>query len=96
MKVSFRTGSVNNLEIYDWELFDYEEKYISPNNGITAYLMKYGRSIDLGKEKIELRSAAGETDSSIVFMHNNLLYTIYGNTSSGEMKLIIDSFIINH
>lgn len=95
MVVSFLTGSGNDLENQDWEFFDYAEKYTSPINGITAYLMKYGGSIALGEEEIELRSAAGEADLVTVFVNDNLLYTISGNVPSDEMKRIVDGFIIS-
>jgi hypothetical protein len=95
MSVSFLTGNGENLENNSWEFFDYEEKYTSPINGITAYLMKYGGSITLGEEEIELRLAAGEADSVIVFVDDNLLYTIAGNVPSDDMKRIVDGFIIS-
>lgn len=95
MTISLITGSGGDLENHNWEFFDYEEKYISPVNGITAYLMKYAGSIGLGDEKIALRSAAGETNSIIVFANDNLLYTISGNVPSDEMKRIVDGFIIS-
>ncbi|HCS72726.1 MAG TPA: hypothetical protein DIW17_02490 [Clostridiales bacterium] len=96
ISVSFLTGSGEDMVNQNWEFFDYKEKYTSPTNGITAYLMKYGGGIALGEEQIKLRSAAGEADSVTVFVNDNLLYTISGNIPSDEMKRIVDGFIINN
>lgn len=95
MTVSFVTGGGNDVEKRPWEFFDYEEKYVSPENNITAFLMKHSGSIMLGGEKLALRAAAGEPGISAVFVRNNLLYTLSGNIPSSEMKRIVDAFIVS-
>lgn len=94
MTISFVTGEGKDVEKRPWEFFDYEEKYVSPENGITAYLMKNSENITLGGEKIALRVAAGEPGIIAVFVRNNLLYSLSGNISSNEMKRIVDAFIM--
>jgi hypothetical protein len=95
MAISFVTGGSDDVEKRPWEFFDYEEKYVSPENGITAYLMKHTGSITLGGEKIALRAAAGDPGIIAVFVKNNLMYSLSGNIPSNEIKRIVDAFIMS-
>ncbi|MEN6316200.1 MAG: hypothetical protein ABFD25_18360 [Clostridiaceae bacterium] len=95
MTISFVTGGGADVEKGPWEFFDYEEKYLSPENNITAYLMKPSGSIIMGGKKIALREAAGEPGIIAVFVWDNLLYTLSGNIPSSEMKRIVDAFIVS-
>ncbi|XID93881.1 hypothetical protein ACF3MZ_04970 [Paenibacillaceae bacterium WGS1546] len=94
MKVSFFTGRGAKHEMDNLDNYDYEEKYISPVNGITAYLLKNTFQAESEEKSLLMYAAGSITDKITVFVHNNLLYTIYGNIPSSEMKKIIDSFII--
>ena len=94
MRVSFFTGRGANYETGNWDIYDYEEKYISPVNGITAYILTDTFQIASGEKKLLLYAAGNTTDKITVFAHDNLFYTIYGNIPSSEMKKIIDSFVI--
>lgn len=94
MKVSFFTGRGANHEMDNLDNYDYEEKYISPVNGITAYLLKNTFQAESEEKSLLMYAAGTITDKMTVFVHDNLLYTIYGNIPSPEMKKIIDSFVI--
>lgn len=94
MTVMFFTGRGDNYKTDNWEIYDYEEKYISPVNGITAYLLTDTFQIASGEERLLISAAGNSTDKITVFIHDNLFYTISGNIPSSEMKKIIDSFVI--
>lgn len=94
LRVSFFTGRGANYETDNWDIYDYEEKYISPVNGITAYLLTDTFQITSGEKSLLIYAAESTTDKITVFVHDNLFYTISGNIPSSEMKKIIDSFVI--
>lgn len=94
MKVSFFTGRGAEYEMDNLDSYNYEEKYISPVNGITAYLLKDTFQATSDESSLLMYAAGGITERLTVFVHDNLLYTLYGNIPSSEMKEIIDAFII--
>ncbi|MFD0710985.1 hypothetical protein [Paenibacillus sp. GCM10027626] len=95
MRVLFFTGGSINYGTDNWDIYDYEEKYISPVNGITAYLLTNTFQVESGEERLLIYAANNTTDKITVFVHDNLFYTISGNIPSSEMKKIIDSFVID-
>ncbi|GIP32031.1 hypothetical protein [Paenibacillus sp. J2TS4] len=94
MSVLFFTGKGANYETDNWDIYDYDEKYISPVNGITAYLLTNTFQVESGEERLLIYAADNTTDKITVFVHDNLFYTISGNIPSSEVKKIIDSFVI--
>lgn len=94
MKVSFFTGSGAEYEMDNLDTYHYEEKYISPVNGMTAYLLKDTFQATSDESSLLMYAAGSITDKLTVFVHDNLLYAIYGNIPSSEMKKIIDAFVI--
>ncbi|GBG07657.1 hypothetical protein PAT3040_02213 [Paenibacillus agaridevorans] len=94
MKVSFFTGRGAEYEMDNLDTYNYEEKYISPVNGITAYLLKDTFQATSDESSLLMYAAGSITEKLTVFVHDNLLYTIYGNIPSSEMKKIIDAFVI--
>ncbi|WP_127588980.1 hypothetical protein [Paenibacillus koleovorans] len=96
MKVSFFTGRGAQYEMDNLDTYNYEEKYISPVNGITAYLLKDTFQAASEESSLLMYAAGSITEKLTVFVHDNLLYTIYGNIPSSEMKKIIDAFVIEN
>lgn len=94
MKVSFFTGRGAEYEMDNLDTYNYEEKYISPVNGITAYLLKDTFQATSDESSLLMYTAGSITEQLTVFVHDNLLYTIYGNIPTSEMKKIIDAFVI--
>lgn len=94
MKVMFFTGGGANYEANNLDVYNYEEKYISPVNGITAYFLRDTSQIASNEERLLTYAAGDRTDAVTVFVHDQLFYTISGNIPSDEMKQIIDSFVI--
>jgi len=94
MKVLFFTGGGASYETDNWDIYDYGEKYISPVNGITAYLLTDTLQVRSSEKSLLSYAAENITDKITVFAYKNLFYTIYGNIPSSEMKKIIDSFVI--
>lgn len=94
MKVSFFTGRGVEYEMGNLDTYNYEEKYISPVNGITAYFLKDTFQAASHERSLLMYAAGSITEKLTVFVHDNLLYTIYGNIPSSEMKKIIDAFVI--
>lgn len=94
MRIMFFTGRGADYETGHWDIYDYEEKYLSPVNDITAYLLTNTFQIASGEERLLVYTAEATTEKIAVFVHDNLFYTISGNVPSTEMKKIIDSFVI--
>lgn len=94
MKVLFFTGRGAEYEMDNLDTYSYVEKYISPVNGIAAYLLKDTFQATSEENSLLMYAAGGITERVTVFVHNNLFYTIYGNIPSSEMKKIIDAFVI--
>lgn len=94
MNVLFFTGRGTNYVTENWGIYDYEERYRSPVNGITAYLLTNTFQVESGQNRLLIYAANNTTDKITVFVHDNLFYTISGNIPSYEMKKIIDSFVI--
>lgn len=94
LRVSFFTGSGGTYETDNWDIYDYEEKYRSPVNGITAYLLTDTFRVTSGEKSLLLYAAESPADKITVFVHDHLIYTLSGNIPSSEMKKIIDSFVI--
>lgn len=94
MKVMFFTGGGANYEADNLDVYNYEEKYISPVNGITAYFLRDTSQIASNEERLLIYAAGTKTDAVTVFVHGDLFYTISGNVPSEEMKQIIDSFVV--
>lgn len=94
MSVIFFTETDNNYEMNNLEKYNYEEKYTSTANGITAYILDSDLHLS-SKENTLLSNAAGTaTGKMAVFVHDNLFYIMTGHIPTVEMKNIIDSFII--
>lgn len=93
MRVMFFTETGANYQLNNMEDYNYEEKYTSPLNGITAYILKDTVQAASSEQKMLSYVAGTTTDKITVFVHDNLFYTITGNIPTSEMKTIIDSFI---
>lgn len=94
MSVMFFTESGENHQLNNLDQYNYEEKYTSPSNNITAYLLKGSFQFSSSDETLLSYAADTITDKITVFVHDNLFYTISGDIPSSEMKKIIDSFVI--
>lgn len=94
MKVAFFTGSGAAYEMDNLETYHYEEKYTSPVNGITAYLLSDTFQASTKTHTLLLNAAGRMNGRLTVFVHDHLLYILYGNIPSAEMKTIIDAFVV--
>jgi outer membrane lipoprotein-sorting protein len=94
MKVSFFTAKGAEYKMDNLDTYNYEEKYVSPVNGITAYLLKDAFQATSDESSLLMYAAGSITEKLAVFVHDNLLYIISGNLPSSEMKNIIDAFVV--
>lgn len=94
MRVMFFTESGKDYALQNMEEYNYEEEYISKNNGIRAYIFKNGTQYASDEEGMLNFMIRDTTENVTVFVHNNLLYKLSGDIPTTEMKKIIDSFVV--